>query len=160
MIVKERAAAGTFHVAISVPLIVFRTTLPFTKVTSSATLISVPVNAISGARPVTAIVNADSSGAAVLQVKSFLPPTATEDSTAATIGSVEVIFKANTDEEMLGEKVNSETKPAETVLELSPTGMNTPSAETSSTVMFASTSPGVKTLSTLLDPVFCPALFF
>ena len=103
---------------------------------------------MSGSRPVTAIVKPVNSGAGVLHVKSFLPPTTTEDSTAATIGSVEVIFTANTVEEILGEKVNSVTSPAETVREFRPTGMKTPSPETSSTVTLASTSPGVKTRST------------
>ena len=117
-------------------------------------------DAISGARPVTAIVNADNSGDGVLHVKSLLPPTATEDSTAATIGSVDVIFSAKTGEAILGEKLNSVTNPAVTVLELRPTGINTPSAESSSTVIFASTSPGVKTLRTLVDPVLCPGFFF
>ena len=58
---------------------------------------------MSGASPVTAIVNVDSSGAGVLQVKSFFPPETTEDSIAATTGSVEVIFIANTFEEIFGE---------------------------------------------------------
>jgi hypothetical protein len=129
-------------------------------VTSSATLISAPVNAISGESPVTAKVNADNSGAGVLHVKSFLPPMATEDSTAATTGSVEVIFIANMGDEILGEKVNSVTNPAGTLLELRPTGMKTPSAEISSAVILASTSPGVKTRNTLVDPVFCPGFIF
>ena len=107
----------------------------------------------------TAIVKTDNSGVGVLQAKSLLPPTGTEDSTAATMGSVEVIFSAKTAEEILGEKLNSVTSPAATFLELRPTGMKTPSEERSSTVMLASTSPGVKTLSTLVDPALCPFFF-
>ena len=157
--VNDRAAAGTRQVATSVPLIALRIDLPLTKVTSTATLISEPAKTISGVRPVTAIVNSLSSGAAVLHVKSLPPPIATDDSTAATTGSVEVIFRAKADEEILGEKVNSVTSPAETLREFKPTGMNTPSAERSSTVTLASTSPGVRTLRTCAGAAPCPAFF-
>ena len=156
---KERADSGTRQVAISLPFIGLRLTLPFTKVTSIATLISVPANTTRGERPVTAMVNSVSSGAGVLHTKSLLPPLTTDDSTAATKGSVEVIFTAKADEEILGEKVSSVTTPAVTTRELRPTGMKTPSAESSSTVTLASTSPGVKSLNTCAGAVPCPVLF-
>ena len=93
------------------------------------------------------------SGAGVLHVKSLRPLLTTVDSTAATTGSVEVIFSAKADDEIFGENLNSVTNPAEIVRELSPTGMNTPSAERSSTVTLASTSPGVKRRSTCAGAV-------
>ena len=113
MIVNDRAAAGTRHVATSVPLIVLRIDLPLTKVTSTATLISDPAKTTSGVRPVTAIVNSLSSGAAVLHVKSLPPPITTDDSIAATTGSDAVTLTANAEEVIFGEKVNSVTSPAD-----------------------------------------------
>ena len=105
-----------------------------------------PVNETRGVNPVIAIVSGTSAGAEVLQTKSFLPEKVTVDFTAATTGSVDVIRIAIIDEVIVGVNWNSDTVPALIVREVNPTGTKTPSADKTSAVTLASTSPGVKTL--------------
>jgi hypothetical protein len=130
----------------SVPFTFFRTTFPLFKVTSTETLMLSPVNETSGFNPDIAIVSGTSAGAAVLHTKSFLPATATVDFIAATTGSVEVIRTPIIAEVMFGVNWKSVTIPALIEREVNPTGTKTPSADKTSAVMLASTSPGVKIL--------------
>ena len=89
-----------------------------------------------------AIVSGVNSGLAVLHAKSLRPLITTEDLTEAITGSLDVIRSENAAEVILGVKSISLTIPAEIERELSPTGTNTPSADKTSAVRFASTSPG------------------
>ena len=100
---------------------------------------------MSGSNPVIAIVKGTSSGATVLHTKSFFPDAVTVDFTAATTGSVDEMRTAMRFEVMFGSSLNSVTTPELIVREFNPTGTNTPSAETTSTVILASRSPGAKT---------------
>ena len=123
-------------------------------VTSTSTAIESAENAMSGARPVMAIVIGTRAGVGVLHTKSLRPLTTTCDEIAATIGPSDLIRTANALDEILGESDSSVTTPAGVLFELKPTGTKTPSADMSSRVKFASTSDGVKIRSVCVPDSF------